>query len=213
MIAFENVTMCYEDTGDTPLTDFNLTVNSGEMLVLYGESGVGKSTIIRLLIGDIKPTNGRIIVDNIDLNSLNKRTLANYRSKIGVVFQDYRLIPDKTVYENVELPLLLSGIRKKDHMRRISNVLSLMGLANLHKLYPHELSGGQCQKLCMARAIVTNPKYLFADEPTANLDPESTNEIMRLLRIIQLQGITVVLATHTPEEVVGDNNIRKIEII
>ena len=98
-------------------------------------------------------------------------------------------------------------------MRRISNVLSLMGLANLHKMYPHELSGGQCQKLCMARAIVTNPKYLFADEPTANLDPESTNEIMRILRIIQLQGITVVLATHTPEEVVGDNNIRKIEII
>lgn len=198
MVKFINVSKRYPN-GVLALTNINLTIEKGEFVFLVGSSGAGKSTIVKLLLKEIDPTEGEIIVGEYKLNELSKKEIPYYRRKIGIVFQDFRLLPNKTVYENVEFALQIAGAPAKIIRRQVPYVLSLVGLAHKAKCYPHELSGGEQQRVALARAIVNKPNLLVADEPTGNLDPETSWEIMRLLEDINKRGTTVLVATHAKE--------------
>ena len=199
MIRIEGLKKRYRDSEIPVFDGFNETIKDGEMIFLTGESGSGKTTLIRILLKEIEPDEGRILVGRYKLSDVSRAKIPYYRREIGVVFQDFRLFEDKTVYGNLELVLALTGSGGKDSESRIISVLTMLGIDRLHKRYPRELSGGEKQKVCMARAIINNPIVLLADEPTANLDPEASEEIMRLLELIHRQGITVILATHDYE--------------
>ena len=197
MIKINGLKKQYRDS-ELPVFDgFNEEIKDGEMIFLTGESGSGKTTLIRILLKEIEPDEGEILVGRYRLSDISRSKIPYYRREIGVVFQDFRLFEDKTVYGNLELVLSMTGgVRGKDAEKKITGVLTMLGIDRLHKRYPRELSGGEKQKVCMARAIINNPIVLLADEPTANLDPDSSEEIMKLLSIIHRQGITVILATH-----------------
>ncbi len=201
MIQFQNVTKRYEETGATVLEHFNEEISDGEFILLTGESGAGKSTFIHLLIREIMPTKGRIYVDGQDIMKLGRRQIPCYRRKIGVVFQEFRLVRDMTIYENMKAAQAAMGGRAMG--ARIASLFSLMGLTGLYRRYPAELSGGQQQKVCLARALLNDPHLLLADEPTGNLDPASSGEMMRLFDFIHQQGVTVVVATHDREAAKG----------
>ncbi len=203
MITFKNVTKCYEDTQTYAIRNFSETIEDGEFVLLTGESGAGKSTLIRLLLKEIEPTLGRILVDGRDLSSIEGRKIPLYRRQIGVVFQDFRLLPDHTVYENINLARMIAGSGRNKEDKKISYLLSLFGLDTLFKRYPRELSGGQMQKVCLARAIVNDPPILLADEPTGNLDRGASVEIMRLFELIAGRGTTVIVATHDVDTAAG----------
>lgn len=183
----------------TALRDINVKVNQGEFVYIVGPSGAGKSTFIKLLYREEKATAGTIKVGKFDLNKLRRRDISMLRRSIGVVFQDYKLLPKKTVFENVAYAMQVIGEKPRDIKKRVPEVLDLVGLKHKMRSFPHQLSGGEQQRVAIARAIVNNPKVLIADEPTGNLDPEISWEIMQLLERINLQGTTILMATHNKQ--------------
>ena len=202
MIQFINVSKEYGN-GIRALQDVNLIVENGEFLFIVGVSGAGKSTLIRLLLKEIDPTEGAVIVDDVDLSQMKRREVPFYRRNIGVVFQDFRLLPDKTVYENVAFAMEIIEASRKEIRRQVPAVLSMVGLASRANDYPNQLSGGEQQRTVLARALVNNPSLLIADEPTGNLDPETANEIMKIINVINHRGTTVIMATHAKDIVIS----------
>ncbi len=205
MIDFIDVSKKYTDESDYVFEHFNLHIDRGEIVAFIGESGIGKTTLINLLLKDIEPTSGEIIVDGKDIAKIRVRRLPYYRRELGVIFQDFRLVPELTAYENVRMAMIGAGGWNKNSLKRISSIFSMLGIARLHNKRPDEMSGGEQQKVCMARAIVNYPRILLADEPTGNLDPKSSEEIFNLLKIINNQGITVIVSTHDQERLKGTN--------
>ena len=195
MIQMVNTTKIYEN-GAKGLHDVSISIQDGEFVFIVGSSGSGKSSFVRLLLKEIEPTKGKIIIDGKDIGRISRRDLPYLRRKLGVVFQDFRLLKNKTVYENVAFAMRIVEATNKEIRRTVPQVLSLVGLAKKAKAYPHQLSGGEQQRVSLARAIINKPPILIADEPTGNLDPDTAWEIMTLLEDINNLGTTVVVATH-----------------
>ncbi len=195
MIQLKNVSKIYPN-GAKALIDVNLTIGKGDFVFLVGPSGAGKSTLIKLFYRDEIPTRGQVHINSKNLIRMKEREVPYLRRTIGVIFQDFKLLPNKTVLENVAFALEVIGVSRKEIQLRTRATLELVGLANKEKSYPHELSGGEQQRVCVARAIINNPALLVADEPTGNLDPETAWGIMDLLYNINKRGTTVVMATH-----------------
>jgi cell division transport system ATP-binding protein len=195
MISLRGVSLVYPN-GVRALDGVSLEIGKGEFVFLVGHSGTGKSSLLRLLYREMAPTSGQILVDGIRVDRLANRRVPALRRHLGVVFQDYKLLTDKTVWENVAFALQVTGAHTRDVQRQVPRALDLVGLAHKSRMYPNELSGGEQQRTAIARALVNNPKLLLCDEPSGNLDPANTTEIMELLRRINLKGTTVVVATH-----------------
>jgi cell division transport system ATP-binding protein len=200
MVVFQGVTMRYP-TGTVGLEDVSLEIDSGEFVFLVGPSGSGKSTFIRLLIKELDATSGRVTVGGRDLSNLRRSRVPYLRRAIGCVFQDFKLLPGRTVYENVAYALEVTGDNPRNIKRKTPEILSLVGLAEKADRLPHQLSGGEQQRVSIARAFVNYPRLLIADEPTGNLDPETSIGIMQLLYRINRTGTTVLVATHDREMV------------
>ena len=198
MITFQHINKYYEASRTEVFKNFNEHILPGEFVLVTGESGSGKSTLIKMLLKEIEPDSGKIYVADRDLGRIQGEKIPYYRRQIGAIFQDFRLIQELDVYENIELARIAVGGRKKDSPTRIGNIMKMLRISDLRKRKPDELSGGEQQKVCLARAIVNNPRILLADEPTANLDPDYTEDMLRLLEIIHAQGTTVVVATQDP---------------
>lgn len=195
MIQLKNVSKVFPD-GHKVLDNINLTINNGEFVFLVGSSGAGKSTIIKLLLKEIEPTSGSIIIDDRDITKYKRREIPYHRRNIGVVFQDFRLLQEKTVYENVAFAMEVIEAPAKEIRRQVPIVLSMVGLSKKAGLYPHQLSGGEQQRVSLARAMVNSPSILIADEPTGNLDPEMSWDVMKTLSEINQRGTTILMATH-----------------
>ncbi|MCL2216744.1 MAG: cell division ATP-binding protein FtsE [Defluviitaleaceae bacterium] len=210
MIEISNVSKIYEN-GARGLCDCNLFIEKGEFVFVVGSSGSGKSSLIRLLLKEIEPSSGKIIVDGQDIGKIKHRRLPYYRRKMGVVFQDFRLLKNKTVFENVAFAMQIVQASTREIRRAVPQVLALVGLAKKAKAYPNQLSGGEQQRTALARAIVNKPPILIADEPTGNLDPDTAWEIMTLLEDINDRGTTVVVATHA-HDIVDDMQKRVIAL-
>ena len=210
MIEFKNVSKEYS-TGVKAVNNANFTINKGEFAFLVGTSGSGKSTLIKLILKEEEPTTGNIIINGKDTTFLKKSRVPYLRRSMGVVFQDFRLLPDKTVYENVAFAMYIVRATPRHIRRQVPMVLSLVGLSEKAKMYPNELSGGEQQRVALARALVNNPSMLIADEPTGNLDPETAWDIMNLLDDINKRGTTVVVATHA-KDIVDKMKKRVIQI-
>lgn len=210
MIQFENVTKIY-DNGFHALNDISFTIEKGEFVFLVGSSAAGKSTIIKLIMKEEDATGGNILINGIDVCDLKRREVPYFRRTIGVVFQDFRLLPHKTVQENVAYAMEIIGAPNKEIRRNVPGVLSMVGLSHKAKMYPSQLSGGEQQRVAIARAIVNNPVVLIADEPTGNLDPDTAMEIMNILEDINRRGTTVVMATHA-ENIVNKMQKRVIVV-
>ena len=198
MIEFNEVTKSYVQ-GNEALRGISMQVEDGEFAFLVGPSGSGKSTIIKLITGEIKPTSGTVHVNGYSLERIRKREIPYLRRTIGVVFQDFRLIENKTVYENVAFAMRAIGAREKEIRARVPYILELVGLENKSRRHPKELSGGEQQRLAIARALVNNPSTIIADEPTGNLDPAMSLEIMCLLQEINNLGTTMLVVTHAKD--------------
>lgn len=196
MITFDNVTKVYEGQARPALKGVNVDIDKGEFVFLVGQSGSGKSTFIRLILREYRPTRGTIYVAGKDLNTLHTWKVPGLRRQIGTVFQDFRLLPGKTVYENVAFALQVIGRPTREIKKVVPETLELVGLAGKEKRMPDELSGGEQQRVAVARAFVNRPKILIADEPTGNLDPATSVGIMKLLDRINRTGTTVIMATH-----------------
>lgn len=195
MIQFIDVVKSYEQ-GNNALNGVTMQIEDGEFCFLVGPSGSGKSTIIKLITGELKPTSGAVHVNGYSLERIRKREIPYLRRTVGVVFQDFRLIDKMTVYENVAFAMRVVGAREKEIKERVPYVLELVGLEGKMSRHPHEMSGGEQQRLAIARALVNNPSTIIADEPTGNLDPERSFEIMALLQEINNLGTTVLVVTH-----------------
>lgn len=195
MIHMNNVTKVYPN-GSTGVENINLHINKGEFVFIVGSSGSGKSTLMKLLLKELDPTEGDIIINKVKTNELNRRQIPYLRRNLGVVFQDFRLLPNKTVYENVAFAMRVIEAPGRIIRRNVPAVLSLVGLGQKGRSYPNQLSGGEQQRTALARAIANNPPILICDEPTGNLDPETAYGIMRLLDDINKRGTTIVMATH-----------------
>lgn len=198
MIEFKNISKLYNNNVKA-LSDVSINIESGEFVFLVGPSGAGKSTFIKMILKEIEPTSGKVVVNNTDLSKLARNDVPYFRRKIGMVFQDFRLIPNLNVYENVAFAMKVVEATPKEIRRRVPMVLSLVGLSHKYKMFPNELSGGEQQRVSLARAIVNNPSLLIADEPTGNLDPETAKEIMDLLDDINKAGTTILMATHAKD--------------
>lgn len=210
MIEFRNVSKTY-DTGTEAVHKANFNIEKGEFAFLVGTSGSGKSTLIKLILKEENPTSGNIIINGKDTTYLKPKRVPFLRRSMGVVFQDFRLLPDKTVYDNVAFAMYIVNATKRHIRRQVPMVLSLVGLSNKAKVYPNELSGGEQQRVTLARALVNNPSMLIADEPTGNLDPDTAWDIMTLLDDINKRGTTVVVATHA-KDIVDKMKKRVIQI-
>ena len=195
MIEFTDVTKSYVE-GNEALRGISLQVEDGEFAFLVGPSGSGKSTIIKLITGELKPTSGTVHVNGYSLERIRKREIPYMRRTVGVVFQDFRLIPNKTAYENVAFAMRAVGAKEKEVKARVPYILELVGLENKSRRHPTEMSGGEQQRLAIARALVNNPSTIIADEPTGNLDPAMSLEIMSLLQEINNLGTTMLVVTH-----------------
>lgn len=195
MIEFNNVTKTYKN-GTEALKDVNLKIDKGEFVFVVGPSGAGKSTFIKLLLREEVPTKGHIEVNGYDLKKIKRRHIPQFRRSLGVVFQDFRLIPKMTVYDNVAFALRVTNVANRSIRQRVPYILNLVGLAHKARSYPEQLSGGEQQRVALARALVNNPSLLIADEPTGNVDPEMSMEIVELLSEINKCGTTVVMVTH-----------------
>ncbi len=195
MIKLENVSKAYS-AGIPALNDVSLYIEPGEFVFVVGDSGSGKSTLIKLLLKELEPTKGSITINNQKLGNIRHRDIPRFRRNIGVVFQDFRLLKDRNVYENVAFAQRAIGMPVKTMRRKVPAVLSMVGLAAKYKSYPREISGGEQQRVAIARALVNEPKILLADEPTGNLDAHNAWEIMKLLEEINQRGTTVLVVTH-----------------
>ena len=210
MIEFTDVVKSYVQ-GNKALRGVSMQIEDGEFAFLVGPSGSGKSTIIKLITGELKPTSGTVHVNGYNLERIRKREVPFLRRTVGVVFQDFRLIPTKTVYENVAFAMRVIGARNREIKERVPYVLDLVGLETKGRRYPGELSGGEQQRLAIARALVNNPSTIIADEPTGNLDPARSLEIMTLLEEINKLGTTMLVVTHA-HNLVEEFNHRVIAI-
>ena len=209
MILLENVSKQYGD--NIGLYDASIRIDDGEFVFLVGPSGSGKSTFIKLILKEIEPDEGNIFMNGYDVRALSNRMVPEYRRNIGIVFQDFRLLPRKTVYENVAFAMEAVHQKRRLIKKQVPHILNLVGISEKADRYPTELSGGEAQRVAIARAVVNNPKVLIADEPTGNLDPEKSWELMNLLNQINLRGTTVVMVTHA-REIVDRMNKRVIQI-
>ncbi len=210
MIEFKNVTVVY-DKEIVGLDNVSFKIDDGEFVFLVGKTGAGKSSAIKLLTGEIKPTKGDVIVDGIIVNALRRSKIPYLRRAQGVVFQDFRLLPNKTVYENVAFAMEIIGKKKKEIKRKVPKILELVGLSDRAQNYPNEISGGEQQRVSIARALVNSPSLIIADEPTGNLDVETSNEVMKLFGEINKMGTTIVMVTHS-EKIVNDMQKRVIQL-
>ena len=208
MIKIEGVSKSYGN-GAPALSNLNLEIEEGEFVFVVGASGSGKSTFIKLLLKELNPTEGTIVVDDVNLSKLKSRGTAKYRRKVGVVFQDFRLLQDRDVYSNIAFAQRVTETSARVIKKKVPAALSLVGLAQKYKSFPKELSGGEQQRVAIARAIVNEPAILLADEPTGNLDPTNSWEIMSLLKEANERGTTVLVVTHN-QEIVNEMNERVI---
>jgi len=196
MILLDRVTKTYGKSMKPALNRISLHVEPKEFVILVGTSGAGKSTLLKLLTREEKPTTGKIVVGGIDYDSLKDRHIPLLRRKVGVVFQDFKLLPQRTVYENIAFALEIAGMTSREIKSTVPKVIELVGLAGKEKSFPNQLSGGERQRVAIARAVVRQPKILIADEPTGNLDPKHSWDIIKLLEKINRYGTTVILTTH-----------------
>lgn len=210
MIEFINVHKRYEG-GIEAVNNVNLFIGKGEFVFLVGPSGSGKSTLLKLMIREEQVDSGKIILNNYKVVTMKDKHVPYLRRSIGIVFQDFRLLPDKTVFENVAFAMRIVKASPRTIRRRVPMLLSLVGLSQKANSYPHELSGGEQQRVAMARALANNPLVLIADEPTGNLDPENAWEIMKILNEINMRGTTVVVATHA-KDIVDSMQKRVVEL-
>ena len=195
LIRVKNVTHTYK-SGVTALYDLNLSIEKGDFVFIIGSTGCGKSTLGKLLYRELKPTKGEILIGGENVGRISNRKVYKIRRKIGVVFQDFKLLEKSTVYENVAFALEIFGLTKDEIHEKVLEALELVGLKSKVKMYPRELSGGEQQRVAIARAIVNGPKLLICDEPTGNLDPETSLEVMKVLESINELGTTVIMVTH-----------------
>jgi len=198
MIEFRNVSKTYPN-GTKALERVNLRINTGEFVFIVGQSGAGKTTLLKLLLCEEEPTSGRIIVDGHDLRRFDEKTIPYYRRQLGVVFQDFRLFKTKTVYENVSFAMYAVGTPKKIIRRRVPQILQMVNLLDKANSFPDQLSGGEQQRVAIARALANDPKIIIADEPTGNIDPKMSMEIIKMLMQIRQHNKTVIVITHDKE--------------
>ena len=210
MIEFKNVSKTY-DTGTVAVKNASFKIEKGDFAFLVGSSGSGKSTLIKMILKEEEPSSGNIIINGKDTTFLKQSRVPFLRRSMGIVFQDFRLLPDKTVYDNVAFAMHVVRATPRHIRRQVPMVLSLVGLSHKAKVYPHELSGGEQQRVALARALVNNPSVIIADEPTGNLDPETAWDIITLLNDINMRGTTIVVATHA-KDIVDKMKKRVIEI-
>lgn len=199
MILLDRVTKTYARRGDAALQRISLHVEPKEFVIVVGPSGAGKSTLLKLLTREEKPTSGKIIIGGIDYERLKDKDIPKLRRRIGVVFQDFKLLPNKTVFENVAFALEIAGMSNREIRHTVPKVLNIVGLKGKEKSYPRELSGGERQRVAIARAVIRQPKILIADEPTGNLDPKHAWDVIKVLEKINKYGTTVLLTTHNQE--------------
>ena len=200
MIELRNVNKNYEN-GTRALRNINLTIEDGEFVFVVGRSGSGKSTLIKLLLKELEPTSGRIVVNDMDLGKMPRRYVPKYRRTLGVVFQDFRLLKDRSVFENVAFAQRVIGVPARTIRESVPRMLQMVGLSAKYKSFPRQLSGGEQQRVAIARALINRPEVLLADEPTGNLDSYNAVEIMKLLERINRRGTTVIVVTHSQEMV------------
>lgn len=198
MIKITDLTKTY-DKNSRALKNINITIHDGEFVFLTGRSGSGKSTLLKILLKEAEPTSGQVVVNDIELGKMPRRLVPKYRRMLGVVFQDFRLLKDKTVYENVAFAQRVIGVSGRVIRDSVPKMLKMVGLSSKYKSFPHQLSGGEQQRVAIARALINQPKILLADEPTGNLDPQNAMEIMKLLEEINDHGTTVLVVTHSHE--------------
>ena len=198
MLKMTDVSKVYPG-GSVALQKVNIHIEPGEFVFVVGPSGAGKSTFIKMLFREVLPTTGSIFVNGVDILSLTPKEIPYMRRQLGIIFQDYRLLPDRTVYENVAFAMEVIETPRRKIKRRVLNVLDLVGLRHRCNAYPNELSGGEQQRIAIARAIVNDPVFVIADEPTGNLDPETSWDIMEIFKEINAEGTTIVMATHDKE--------------
>ena len=196
MIEVKNLTKTYK-TGNKALKEINIQIQDGEFVFIMGRSGSGKSTLLKLLLKELEPTSGQIIVNDMDLEKMPRRYIPKYRRRLGMVFQDFRLLKDKTVYENVAFAQRVIGVSPREIKKNVPEMLRLVGLSSKYKAYPNQLSGGEQQRVAIARALINSPSVLLADEPSGNLDTHNREEIHRLFfELRERLGQTVVIVTH-----------------
>ncbi len=199
MVEMTNVRKIYDSSNTVALDEVDLTVKDGEFVFLIGPSGSGKSTLMKLITGEIRPTSGQVIVNDYNMSKIRRGKLPKMRRTLGVVFQDFRLIENMTVYDNVAFAMRVVGARNRDIRKRVPYVLELVGLDGRERRMPDELSGGEQQRVAIARALVNNPRMIVADEPTGNLDPVRSLELMLLFEKINEMGTTILVVTHEKE--------------
>lgn len=199
MVQMNDVRVVYESVGTVALDGIDLTINEGEFVFLVGPSGSGKTTLMKLITGEIRATEGKIIVNDFDMMKIKRRKLPKMRRTLGVIFQDYRLIENMNVYDNVAFAMRVVGATSKEIRKRVPYVLDLVGLGGREKRLPTELSGGEQQRVAIARALVNSPRMIVADEPTGNLDPVRSLELMLLFEKINEMGTTIMVVTHEKE--------------
>lgn len=198
MITFDHVSLNY-DARHTALSNINIHIDKGEFVFIVGPSGAGKSTFVKILTHELVPETSSVIVNNIKINKLKPSKVPYYRRSLGIVFQDFRLLSEKTVFENIAFVLRVTGAKSKDIKERVNKVLDLVGLRGKEKELPSKLSGGEQQRVAIARALVNQPTLLIADEPTGNLDPKTSEEIMKLFTEINHMGTTIIMVTHNKD--------------
>lgn len=211
MISIKNVSFTYEGGESPSLKDINLHVDKGEFLFVIGKSGAGKSSLIKLLLKEISADSGEVSVAGYDLNNLTSKQIPFLRRHVGVVFQDYRLLENKTVYENIAFAMEVMQHSQEKIQRRVPTVLKMVGLKDKARKYPNQLSGGEQQRVAIARSIINNPKILICDEPTGNLDPQTSIGIMKLLHDINKRGTTLIVATH--DKTIVDAMKRRVVVL
>ena len=208
MIEISNVCKTYE-AGNKALRNVSITIGDGEFVFIMGRSGSGKSTLMKLLLKEVEPTSGKIVVNDMNLGKMPRHYVPKYRRRLGMVFQDFRLLRDRTVYENVAFAQRVIGVSTRRIKESVPAMLQMVGLSAKYKMFPQQLSGGEQQRVAIARALINRPEVLLADEPTGNLDSQKADEIMRLLEEINRMGTTVVVVTHS-EEIVARMHKRVI---